>query len=152
MARLVADTSSTGTMGRHYNFFLSEDGRCAATPMISLGGRMMADDHQVLPDAAIPAGQPVTLVVQYREARPGQMRSCGNVARFAPEAGRSYDVQFNVTNQGASCAISVRDVLSGSVSLESSDACHAQIGRENNPVPNGEALITNIEVQIQRYP
>ena len=146
-ARLVANTNSTGTMGRHYNFFLSESNTCVAGPMIPLGARLMADDHQTLPSTAIPAGRPITLVVLYREARAGQTRSCGNVAKFVPEPDHSYDVQFDVTNQGTSCAISVLDAASGLIALEPGDSCHAQTG-----VPNGKALGTNYEVRVQSSP
>lgn len=147
MARLVADTSSTGTMGRYYNTFLSESNTCAAGTMIPLGTRLLADAHQTLPSTAIPAGQPITIVVQYREARPGQIRACGNVAKFTPEPGHSYDIGFKVTNQGTSCSISVLDTATGLVALEPNDACYAQTG-----VPNGRSLTTNFEAKVERYP
>jgi hypothetical protein len=152
MVRLVAETNSTGTMGRHYNFFLSEDNSCAAGPMTSLGGKLIAEDRQVLPSTAIPAGQPITLVVQYREGRVGQMRSCGNVARFAPEEGHSYDVLFHVTSQGERCNISVQDAQLAPVSLQPSGDCYAQMGPGKSPIPNGRALVTDVKVQVQRHP
>lgn len=147
MARLVADTNSTGTMGRYYNFFLSESNECAAGPMIPVGTRLLADAHQILPSTSIPAGKPITLVVQYREARPAQIRACGNVAKFTPEPGHSYDIKFNVTNQGTSCSISVLDTASGLMALEESDACYAQ-----SEAPNGKSLTTNFEAKVERYP
>jgi hypothetical protein len=147
MARLVANTNSTGTTGRFYNLFLSESNTCASGPMVPLGAQLLAEAHQTLPSAAIPAGRPITLVVQYREARAGQTKACGNVAKFTPEAGHNYDIQFNVTNQGASCAISVLDAASGLIALEPSDTCYAQLG-----APNGTALATNYEVRVQSYP
>jgi hypothetical protein len=145
MARLVADTDSTGTMGRHYDFLLSEGNTCVEGPMIRIGGRLIADAHQTLPSTAIPAGKPVTLVVQYREARVAQTRACGHVAKFTPEPGHSYDINFSVVNEGTSCSISVLDTVSGPIALEPSDSCNAQA-----EAPNGRSFVTNFKAQVQR--
>lgn len=149
--RLIANTNSTGTMGRHYNFSLSTDNTCTAGRMTSLGGKLIAKDHEELPPTAIPATEPISVVVVYREGRPGQMRSCGNVARFVPQQGHDYQVLFDVTQQSLSCAISVQDGAAEPVFLEPSDDCFAQTNPGQGPIPNGKALVTNIQVRVQTY-
>lgn len=139
---LVGNTNSTDTQGRHYNLFLSRDNTCAQKTLVRLGGKLIAEDHIVLPASGIPAGGPVTLVVRYIEARPSMVRVCGNTARFTPEAGKTYEVRFDVTDQGQQCAIALQQASGEPVSLQPSDSCYAQAPADGQVVPNGRAYST----------
>lgn len=146
--RLVANTNSTGTLGRHYNIFLSNGDECVLGQMPSLGGKMVVKDHEELSPVAVPAEKSISIVVMYREGRAGQMRSCGDVARFQPQAARDYKILFDVTDQSLNCKISVEDQGSKKIPLEPAGDCVAQTAPGKRPVPNGKGSITNIYVQM----
>lgn len=146
--RLIANTSSTGTLGRHYNLFLPTDDECVLGRMTPLGGRTIAKDHEELPPVAVPAAKSISVVVMYREGRAGQMRSCGNVARFLPRIGGDYNILFDVTDQSLRCKISVEEGGAKPVILEPAGECVAQTSPGKRQIPNGKGSITNINVQI----
>lgn len=148
--RLVTSSNSTGVLSRSYNFFLSTKNTCSAERMLSLGWEPFASDHGQLPAVAIPAETSVSLVVMYFEGRAGQARSCGNVARFTPRAGREYEVHFDVTDESMQCPIDVEETGVGPLALEDSSACPAQTGAGGKPLPNGVGVAgptTRIVVQ-----
>lgn len=148
--RLIADSDSTGMMGRHYSVLLSRDNMCMRGRMVELGGKLIAEAHEELPAVAIPAKGPISIVVIYREGRFGQQRSCGNVVSFAPLPGHSYNLNFKVTGQSMHCEILASDNQRGALNNLPSDNCIAQRGQAGNAVPNGTALITQYKIQLIR--
>ena len=146
--RLTADTHSTGTLSRSYNFFLSIDNTCTAGKMASLAWKQVASHHEQLPAVDIPAGAPMSLVVLYYEGRFGETRSCGNAARFTPQAGRTYDVQFDVMDEGMQCPIVVKEADVGPLVLEDSSDCRAQPGI-GGPSTNGVGQGIKMQIQVQ---
>ena len=148
--RLIADSDSTGMMGRHYSVLLSRDNMCMRGRMVELGGKLIAEAHEELSAVAIPATGPISLAVIYREGRFGQQRSCANVVSFAPLPGHSYNLSFRVTDQSMRCAILATDSQHGVLNSLPSDNCIVQRGQGGTPVPNGTALITQTKIQFIR--